>query len=161
MNGSIMYLPRGCLTVNTTVYGTISALVRSKSSPPRTNDLTWPPAVIDRQKKRYPDGLARLVSGMFYSVVANRRPANLYLGQRGNSWLGGIGGRVVEDGGEIAVLLVVLAVGVGSTGGRGGSGRAMVAVEAGGGGGEKLLALVVLIVVVVVAAVKMVLFLSY
>ena len=52
-------------------------LVRSKSSPPRTNDPARPPAVIDRQneeeKKRYPGGLARVVSGMFYSVVANRR----------------------------------------------------------------------------------------
>ena len=38
---------------------TIIPLVRSKDSPARTNDLTRPPAVINRQKekkKRYPRG---------------------------------------------------------------------------------------------------------
>ena len=57
--------------------------MRSKGSPPRKNDLTRPPTVIDRQKnknkkERYPGGLAHVVSGMFYSVVANRRQPYLY-----------------------------------------------------------------------------------
>ena len=57
--------------------------MRSKGSFPRTNDLSRRPAVGDRQQKektkRYPGCLALLVSGMCYSVVANRRPPNLYM----------------------------------------------------------------------------------
>ena len=58
---------------------TIIPLVQSKIAPPRTNDLTRPPAVIDaKQQKRYPGGLAHVVSGVFHSVVANRRQRILY-----------------------------------------------------------------------------------
>ena len=64
------------------VRGTIIPLVRSKSSPPRKNDIARPPAVIDRQqqakKKRYPGGLAHVVSDVFYRVAANQRQPNLY-----------------------------------------------------------------------------------
>lgn len=50
-----------------------------KGSPPRTDDLATPLAVIDRppKHKRYPGGLARVVSGMFYNAVANRRQPEL------------------------------------------------------------------------------------
>ena len=44
--------------------------------------LTRPsPVVTDRRKrtKQYPGCLAQAVSGMFYSVVANRRQPNLYI----------------------------------------------------------------------------------
>ena len=74
-------------------------LVRSKGCSHRTNDLTRQPAVTDRQKKkkkRYP-GLAHVISGMFYSVVANRRQSNLYItikgGERGDGGGESIGSR--------------------------------------------------------------------
>ena len=57
----------------------IIPLVRGKGSQPRTNDVTRLPAATDRRtkntKKAVPwlSPVARVVSGMFYSVVANRR----------------------------------------------------------------------------------------
>ena len=61
--------------------------MRNTGSSTRTNDLARPPAVGDRQKKnekkRYPGCLARVVSGMFHGVVANRRQPNLYVLRRG------------------------------------------------------------------------------
>ena len=67
----------------------INFLVRIKASLPRINDLTRQPAVGDRQKnknkKRYPGCLAHVVSGMFYSAVANRRQPNLYKIGGGNT----------------------------------------------------------------------------
>ena len=67
-----MQLPRECLTYHThyLVRYKIIPLVRSKSSPPRTNDRIPPPLVIDRHKKnkkRYRGGLAHVVSSMLYS----------------------------------------------------------------------------------------------
>ena len=44
---------------------------------PRAHDLTRSPAMTNHKKKRYPGCLTHVVSGMFYSVVANRRPPNL------------------------------------------------------------------------------------
>ena len=63
----------------------------NKGSPPRTNDLTRSPAVTDRQKqKTVPGCLAYEVSGMFQSVVANRRQPNPYIyiifREGGGSW---------------------------------------------------------------------------
>ena len=60
----------------------IIPLVGSKGSPPRTNDLTRPPVAATAKKKRksmHPGCLAHVVSGMFYSAVANRRQPNLYI----------------------------------------------------------------------------------
>ena len=53
-------------------------LGRRKGSSPRTNDLTRPPAVTGRKKERRIKAVpwlsvAQVVSGMVYSVVANRR----------------------------------------------------------------------------------------
>ena len=82
--GVLCDCPRGCLTMFT-LRDTIIPLVRSKTSPPRTNDVTGLPAVIDppleTQTKNgmYLGGLAHVVSGMFYSVVANRGQPNLYI----------------------------------------------------------------------------------
>ena len=67
----------GCLTL---LRDTINSLVLSKSSLPRTNRLTRRPAVGDRpKKKRHAGFLAHVVSGMYYSVDANRRQPNQYI----------------------------------------------------------------------------------
>ena len=55
-----------------TLRDTIIPLVRSKASPPRTNDLNRSQAVTDRQKtKGHPVCLAHVLSGMSHSVVVN------------------------------------------------------------------------------------------
>ena len=75
-NGLVGVLPYTWYTVR----DTIIPLVRRKGSPRTKNDLTRPPAVVTAKKKRYPDCLAYVVRGVFYSVVANRRQPNLYSG---------------------------------------------------------------------------------
>ena len=59
----------------------IIPLVRSRGSPPRTNDRTRSPVATttenQNEKRMYPGCLVHVLSGVFYSAVANRRQPNL------------------------------------------------------------------------------------
>ena len=93
-NGVAMYLPHGCLTVSTTGRDPIIPPARSKVLHPaqmmQLDRQLWQPAVAATAKKKqkkkryvpcYPGCLllAYVVSGMFYSVVANRHQPNLHI----------------------------------------------------------------------------------
>ena len=73
---------------------TINSFVRSKGYLPRTKYLTrrqmWVTA-RNKTQKRHRGCLAHVVSGMFYSVVANRCQSNLYIvgGGRGQKFVFG------------------------------------------------------------------------
>ena len=82
-NGYTVQRPRGC---HTTLGDTIIPPVRSYGSPPRTDDLTRPPAMATAKKKRkkirYLDCLARAAIDIFYSVLAkptSTQPINYYV----------------------------------------------------------------------------------
>ena len=73
-------LPRVYLTINSTVRDVVVSIVRSVSSPPRTNDLTRPPAVVTGNERKGGAPVVQsfhVVIGVFHSVVASRRKLSL------------------------------------------------------------------------------------